>query len=650
MIWVMATLGVAMSLQLLRMPIWVVAVTLAPFAWRLCAELRGWRPPPAPLRFGAIGLALAALFLSYGNIFGRSAAVSLLTVMLSMKLLETYRIRDARVIVSFSLFLCATQYLFGQGILMPLYGAGVIAAAMIALAQLQRREAFAPCQETPPLGRTIYAELGFSFRILALALPAALALFLLFPRWSSPLWGVPESTLDARTGLSGSMSPGSIQQLFMDDSAAFRVDFHGRVPPQSELYWRGPVFWDFDGRQWEASFWSKNLEARARPSPPDASLRYTIQLEPNERHWLFALDYPAIVPHDARLTMDYLLYRKTSVTQLLRYEMASDPDFVDSPELSNLFRDAALELPRDLNPETRSLVERWRRDISDDRAFAERVLRHFNQEEFHYAFDAPLLGLHAVDDFLFETRRGYCEHYASAFAVMMRMAGIPSRVVTGYLGGWYHAFGDYLLVRQSDAHAWTEIWLDGAGWTRVDPTGAVSPLRVQKGSLEAVSGPRYLLDYDWVRRVRNGVDVMQRMWNDWVIDFGAAEQARLLSPLGIKSMSPPTLVISLLVVIAVLSALLLPVVLRIQGPIRRSPVQNAWARFLRRLRRAGVPSRPSMGALDVARIASARLPVDTDDIYRIAGLYNRLRYSPTKPDLRELKAAVNGFRPIRKAS
>jgi transglutaminase-like putative cysteine protease len=646
--WVMATLALALTIQLWRMPIWLLFVTLAPFGWRLWSEKKGLKPLPTVIRVVALGVALLMLVLSYGNVFGRTAAVSLLAVMLSLKLLETYYVRDARVVVSFSMFLCATQFLFAQGVLMPLYGAVVVTTALISMAHLHRRESFIESGKAPRLGRSVFSEVGFSFRILALALPAALALFILFPRWSNPLWGVPEASLDARSGLSDSMSPGSIQQLFMDDTAAFRVEFHGPVPPQQELYWRGPVLWEFDGREWESNFWSRNIEARERPSDSNADYRYTIQLEPNERRWLFALDYPTVVPGNSRLTMDFQILRRKSVTQLFRYDMASDSDFRDSPQISQVLRQTALQLPDGLNSRSRDLITQWRQATEDDRALAERVLRFFNEEEFHYMLDAPLLGLHTVDDFLFRTRAGYCEHYASAFTVLMRMAGIPARVVTGYQGGWFNEFGDYMLVRQSDAHAWSEIWLEGEGWIRVDPTAAVSPLRVQRGSLDALSDPRHMLDFEWLRRVKNGVDVLQRTWNDWVIDFGAAEQARLFAPLGIANLGPKGLVTVLLLVLGILGILLMPLIMKIQGPLRRSPLQATWLRFLRRLERSGVSSRPSMGALTVALEAGRKLPDDAAEINRITGLYNRYRYSPSPPVFKDFKLAVKSFRPGKK--
>ena len=645
MMWTLAVLGVSISLQLPRMPPWIAVITLIPFAWRVCAEWRDWPPLPGIVRIPALAIALLALFFSYGEIFGRTAAVSLLALMLCIKLLETYKIRDARVIVSFCLFLCVTQYLFDQGVLMPIYGALVVATSLIALSHLHRREAFRPRDEVPMLGKSIFSELKFSFRVLLLALPAAVALFLLFPRWTSPLWGVPESTLDAKTGLSDRMSPGTIQQLFMDDGAAFRVEFHGPVPSPAELYWRGPVFWDYDGREWTTSFWSRNIEARQQPEPNSGRFHYTVQLEPNERRWLFALDYPTRVPQGTRLTLDYQLYRDKAVTQLLRYDMSSDPTFRDSPTLSEVLKNSALDLPPDLNPRTRELVADWRRDLPSDEAFAQRILRHFREEPFHYTLNPPLLGYNTVDDFLFSTRQGYCEHYASAFTVMMRMAGVPARVVTGYQGGWYNEFGDYLLVKQSDAHAWSEIWLEGRGWTRVDPTAAVSPLRVQSGSFGAITEPRHVLDYAWFRSIRNGFDVVQRGWNDWVIDFGAAEQKRLFAPLGMPEMGPAALVGVLVVVFIAISLALLPVILRIQGPMARSPLQKAWQRFLRRLEKAGVEITPAMGASSIAETASRKLASQSGEIDHIARLYNLYRYSPTPPDLKEITATVSSFRP-----
>lgn len=649
MFWVIGTLALAMLPQVLSMPLAAAAMALLPLAWRITAEFRGWKPLPALARHTLTAAALAILFVSYGDLSGRRSAVSLLTLMLALKLIEGYRIRDARLVVSFSLFLCATQFLFAQGVLMPVYGVATVTLALVSLTRLQRSEAWAfDAGRAPVVRASLFSELGFGFKLLAVAVPVGLAFFLLFPRLATPLWGIPETTLDSRTGLSDSMSPGSIQQLFMDDSPAFRVVFTGPAPPADQLYWRGPVFWRLEGKTWKGSFYGSNVPARALPPAQGAPWSYTVQLEPNERRWLFALDYPTEVPAGARLTLDYQLIRRDPVIQLLQYSVVSNPSFRDSPELSEVLRTQALDIPDDSNPRTRQLVDSWRRETPGDPDFVQRVLEYFNRQPFHYSLNSPLLGQNSVDEFLFETRTGFCEHYASAFAVMTRMAGIPTRIVTGYLGGWYSSLGHYYLVRQSDAHAWAEVWLPGRGWTRVDPTAAVSPLRVERGSLGALSAPRHLLDYRWLRQARNTIDIIQQRWNDWVIEYDASQQAALLAPLGLEKLTPAMLVSILFVAIATFSAILFPVVLRMRGPGRGDPVQKDWRKFLKRLEAAGFAPRASSGPSELGAAAAVHLPQQAEPIRQIADLYSRCRYAPGPPPVPALREAIRAFRTSRK--
>jgi len=645
MMWVIAALAIAMIPQFPRMTLPVAVMSLVPVAWRIGAELRNWNPLPNLARYAVTAISLFTLFVSYGGLFGRRASVSLLAAMLALKLLECERIRDARLIVSFSFFLCATQFLFAQGILMLTYGLATMVTGLVALAQLQRKEAFESAEEPPSLKISMFADLAFSLRLLLLAAPVAIAFFLFFPRWASPLWGVPESTLDAKTGLSDSMSPGSIQQLFLDDSPAFRVTFNDALPEPSDLYWRGPVFWQYQGNTWSSNFYGRNLTPEAMPDDAGARWRYTVQLEPNERNWLFALDYPTVAPPDTRISMDFQLRRRQPVIQLFQYRMSSNPNFVDTPVLKETLRALLLELPEGLNPRTREMMTQWRIETPDDWALIQRVLIYFNEQEFNYSLDAPLLGRNAVDDFLFTTRTGYCEHYASAFAVMMRMAGIPSRVVTGYLGGWYSELGDYMLVRQSDAHAWNEVWLRSAGWVRIDPTAAVSPMRVLGGSREALSNPRHFLDFKWVRSVRNGFDLLEQRWNEWVIEFGSKSQSRLFSAFGLDYLSPTGLVFVLFVLLGALSLFLMPFILRTIGPGRKDPVTQAWQKFLRRLKRAGFQHRASDGAMELASAAGNHLPAMAREIHHVAGLYNRYRYSQQRPKVAEIQLAVKNFHP-----
>ncbi|KAA9132037.1 DUF3488 domain-containing protein [Marinihelvus fidelis] len=642
--WVIACLLVALLPQLASMPVHLAALTLVAPAWRTLAEWRHWKPLHPLVRLAATIIAMVVLFSTYGNPLGRRTAVSLLALMLSLKLLETFKVRDARLVASLALFLAATQFLFSQGLVMVVYAAAVMAAALVTFALLARAQAFFGTGQPAPAGPGMATEVRYSLRLMVIALPAALALFMFFPRWSSPLWGVPEESLDARTGLSGEMTPGSIQNLFMDDTPAFRVEFTSPVPPQQALYWRGPVFWNFDGRSWEGSYYGRNIAAREKPTVGNAESHYTVLMEPTEQHWMFALDYPAVTPPDSRVTLDFQLLSRKPITRLRQYEMMSDSDFIDSPELSATLRDQALRLPDGFNPRTRELMAEWKAEAATDAELVRRALAHFNAEPFRYTLNPALLTRHSVDEFLFDTREGFCEHYASAFTVMMRMLGIPARVVTGYQGGWYNEFGDYVLVRQSDAHAWSEVWLPGTGWTRVDPTAAVAPSRVEQGAMDALEGRRHALDFAWVRELRNGVDWLGRNWNDWVIAFDAARQSRLLSAFGIEQLGPRALVALLTLGLLLASAFIVPWLLRRSTGRRRDPLGRAWARFLRRLDKVGVEIRPSMGPREVGAAAAATLPDQAGEIDAITGQYRRLRYAADGGRLDAFTAGVRGFR------
>jgi len=647
-LWVIMTLVVSMLPQLSSIPFHLVAITLLPMIWRLLAEFRNWKPMPMVLRILATAVAVAVLVSTYGGLMGRRAAVSMLVLMLSLKLLETFRIRDARIVVSLSLFLCGTQFLFSQGVPMIVYIIACLLSSLVALIYLQRCEAYGTLSEIPETDRNLLNELGFGAAMLALALPVGLALFLLFPRWGSPLWGIPEDALDARSGLSDSMTPGSIQGLFMDDSPAFRAQFETGMPGNSDLYWRGPVFWNFDGSSWEVSYLSRNLLAETRPDPENAPFRYVVQMEPTEQKWLFALDYPALIPGKAKLTMDYQLITSRPVTQLRDYVMASDPGFRDSPVLKQTLLRAALELPVGFNPRTAEMMAGWRIEASGDSEIIQRALQYFNQQQFHYTLNPPLLSRHTVDEFLFDTQEGFCEHYASAFTVMMRMAGIPARVVTGYQGGYYNNIGSYVLVRQSDAHAWSEVWIRGSGWTRIDPTASVAPERVEQGAVESLDQRRYMLDFQWLRNARNTFDLFQRGWNNWVVTFGSGRQSRLFSIFGWELVGPARLVITMIAIILIFGAIiymLTPLLLKFRSSRNQDPFQRLWKKFTKKLGKAGFVSRPSMAAMELAASANGQLNYNGDAIFKIAELYTLCRYSRDSGSQAELTDLIKCFQP-----
>jgi len=647
-LWVITTLVISMLPQLISMPFHLVPITLLPIVWRLLAEFRKWKPMPIVLRILATAVAVAALVITYGGLMGRRAAVSMLVLMLSLKLLETFRIRDARVVTSLSLFLCGTQFLFSQGVPMIIYIIACLLSSLIAFMYLQRCEAFEILDKVPETDRNMLTELGFGAGLMALALPVGLTLFLFFPRWSSPLWGLPEDALDSRSGLSDSMTPGSIQSLFMDDSPAFRAKFEGGMPSNSDLYWRGPVFWDFDGRSWKVSYLSQNLLAENKPDPEKARFRYVVQMEPTEQKWLFALDYPALIPANTKLTIDYQLLASRPVTKLREYVMASDPGFQDSPVLKQTFLRAALELPQGFNPRTAEMMSAWRKEASSDTEIIQRALRYFNQQQFHYTLNPPLLSRHTVDEFLFDTQEGFCEHYASAFTVMMRMAGIPARVVTGYQGGYYSDIGSYVLVRQSDAHAWSEVWVRGSGWTRLDPTAAVAPERVEQGAVESLDQRRYMFDFEWLRNARNTFDLFQRGWNNWVVAFSSDRQSRLFSGLGWDFLSPARLVITMITIILIAGAvvfLLAPLLLKFRSSQKSDPLLRLWKKFIRKLNKAGFVSQPSMTATELAANANGQFKYKGDVIFRIAELYTLCRYSRGSGNQAELAELINRFKP-----
>ncbi|MBY6203334.1 transglutaminase TgpA family protein [Halomonas denitrificans] len=636
-VFVLAAFLVAAGPHLLAIPAWLGVFVLAGVAWRGAAEFRGWRPPGRLVRIGVTFLGLGLVIAAYGTLWGRRAATALLCVMLASKLLEMYRLRDGRMVAALSFFLVATQFLFSQRLELVVWLLAACWLATIALLRIQRDED-APRAGTGSATAPVRSTIRGAAAMMLLALPFALVLFVLFPRLASPLWGLPEEALDGRTGLSDEMSVGEIASLFEDDSPAFRVTFQGEPPPRSELYWRGPVLWRFDGRTWTRVFYVNQAPERVPDVGPGA-LRYTVQIEPTERRWLFALDHPARWPDRTRVSMAFELLRDEPLTALTPYDVISQPDFVDTPTLLPLYRNLALDLPEDSNPRTRRYARELReRFPDDDAALIGEVLRWFNEGPFYYSLDTAPLGRHGADEFLFDLRTGYCEYYASAFAVLMRHAGIPTRVVTGYQGGYWQAADEYLLVRNSDAHAWNEVWLEGRGWTRVDPTSAVSPTRILDGARSALPGAGGWLSADWAFQLRNQYDRLQHLWNRWVLGFDADRQESMLRRLGLQTLGLAGQ--AALMVAAIL--LLAPLAWWLRGLLagaRRTPdpLVRAWRRVEQRLGRAG-PSRRAHETVREWMPRAAATLQNRDELLALADRYQRLRYGPDPAD-----AAIRTF-------
>ena len=631
-------LTLALAPHVLHLPLWISGLYAAGLAWHALHLGTGLSLPGRwPLAAIAAGAAILIL-VSHGGFTGRDAGVALLSVMTALKLLEARRRRDYLLLALLGHFLILTQFLFDQGVIITLYSLGVFWLLTASLIQL-----------SSPHPAGFGRRLRLAGRMVGLALVPAVVLFAVFPRPPAGLWGVQHPAGQATTGLSDRMSPGDISDLSQSGAIAFRADFQGDIPPRDDLDWRGPVLWHFDGRTWHP---------RERPmecAVPHGSgfgepVRYDIILEPHGRPWLFALDIPARVPEGARLTRDLQLLHHADIEFRHRYRAASYTDYQLNVELSARDRTDGLRLPQDGDPRLRQLGRQWARDSQDAREVIDRALRFFAEQGFRYTLSPGRLPeTNPMDHFLFQSRAGFCEHYAGAFTLLMRAAGIPARVVTGYQGGERNPNGGHLIVRQADAHAWTEVWLPASGWTRVDPTTAVSPQRLQSGLAASVTDPETLpapvrLDRGWLHDAQLAWDGANHRWNRWVLGYSSRDQNRLLDWLRLPQLPPWGLaLLSLVVGLAVLGIFLrLAPRPRIQSA--DSEVERWYRRYCRQLARQGLLRQPAEGPWAFAERVSKELPEAGARARRIADLYVRLRYAPNPPadGLRRLRELVRG--------
>lgn len=620
--WLLLALGAIIAPHLLHVPFWIGLGAALTAGWALLASRNNWRPPGRLLRFALVLAAATAVHLHFGTVLGRDAGVALVVLLAALKLLELHDRRDVMLLGFLGYFLVVTNFLYSQSVPMALY----MAAAVLLLTS-----ALVAASDPQPRLRPL-ARLRTAGVLLAQALPVMVMLFVLFPRIPGPLWQLPKDAHGAVTGLGDTMSPGTINRLIRSSQVAFRVEFEGAAPERRQLYWRGPVLWHYDGRTWRRP----PAPLPEGSGPPGRQVEQEITLEPHNQRWLFALDVPQTAPEGAGLTPDGQLLARAPVTERVRYRVRSALVGDALQRLPAAARHAALQLPLGLNPRTRALAAELRAAASDDRALIRAALGLFRDRPFVYTLEPPGLGLHAMDEFLFETRRGFCEHYASAFVYLMRAAGVPARVVTGYQGAEYNPIGDYWIVRQSDAHAWAEVWLPGAGWRRVDPTAAVSPERIEtglEGALADELDARALSrsPAPWLRQVARLWDSLNNDWNQWVLGYGTGRQLRLLQHFGLKDVSWQKLaVLSLAAVTGVLAVLGLGTLLRHRSP-RPDPVVRCYQLFCSKLGRTGMPRRPGEGPLAFARRVARERPDLAASAGRIAHLYAALRYGPRPP-------------------
>ena len=642
--WTLASLVLAVALHVNHLPVWALGAFAVLVTWRALIGLRRSRLPPRLLRTVSVILILAAVLVSFRTINGVDAGTAMLALMAGLKLLETRTTRDHRVLLLIAYFLVLASFLYDQQFWkLPLAAFVVWFITATLLKVADEPAALAP--------RT---ALRLSARVLLQATPLMLILFLLFPRVPGPFWSLPNAER-AVTGLSEEMNPGEISELSLTSDVAFRVRFDGRPPPPAARYWRGPVLHDFDGDTWRRTRGVFHPMSPVELSGP--AYDYTLMLEPNERSWVFALDLPEEWPSPEFFqTYDYQLRSVAPIDEPVTVRLRSRSRYVAGTHLSLTLLRRDTRLPPDRNARSLELARQMRAAAANEAAYIHDVLSMFREQEFVYTLTPPKLDYDSVDDFLFNTRSGFCGHYASAFTTLMRAAGVPARVVTGYQGGELNRLAGYYIVRQSDAHAWSEVWLEDRGWTRVDPTAAVAPERIERGRTDAVGAneavaDRLLRQYAWLRDLRFAWDAANTLWRERVIEFNARSQERLLEWLGISD--PDWRALGLLLAAGI--ALALGVLgLQLARELRfhaADSVQQNYQRFCRRMERHGLMRPAHEGPLDfAARIGRARpdLALDSDAITR---LYLDLRYGKTASALAlaELVRRVRAFKPVRPA-
>lgn len=624
-------------------PLWVSLCCAALLAWQ---AVRAWRRhAPGGWAFRILILLLAAAIaggvrLQFGYFFGKDPGIAMLAALLCLKLLEGRSARDLRVAVLLALFLQLGLFFNNQEL--PV-------AALTLLGVLLATGTMFLIEEPSAVPTRALRSSGV---LMLQAIPFLLVLFVLFPRIPQ-LWGLPADAQSARTGLSEEMAPGSIGELSLSDEIALRAQFDGEPPPPSQRYWRGPVLTEFDGLTWRAA---RTQFAPELPYQPQGRrYDYVATLEAHDRRWLLALDLPGAVERpNTRFTTDLQLRSDTVLRERTRLQLSAYPETPYGLAEDSATLRQALRIPEESSPRTRAMVAQLIANTSSDQQTLDLVTSFLMQSRLTYTLSPPVLGDQPVDEFLFDTRLGFCEHFSSAFVFMMRAAGVPARVVTGYLGGTINSFDGSMVVRQSDAHAWAEVWLDGRGWVRVDPTALAAPSRVEGGLSSALPAgdPRPLLMRDgraveWLRNMRDRWDALSNSWNRNVLAFDQEFQLELMARLGLKNADTRTLAL------VVLGAVLMLMGTLLAWAMLRRPSGDAldrqWRVFCAKLAQRGVARLPSEGPIDYAERAAQALPASAAAARDIAQRYARLRYGACGPDTpartRELTQRIREFSP-----
>lgn len=637
LLWIIATLILVVLPHFSHIVIWIPPLFFLLLLWRYQIARHQKSLPSRWILLMIALVVIVSIAISYGGRsgIGRNAYLGLLVILCALKLLETSTLRDALLVCFLSYFLIITNFLYSQSIPTALYMGVVMLMATGTLISLNENSL------------STRQRLRLSGILLFQAVPVMLVLFILFPRVAGPFWKLPIDAHVSVSGLGDTMSPGAFSDLSLSDEIAFRVKFEGALPPENQRYWRGIVLWHTDGHEWKRV---KSLEKHEvkdlKFQTTGDAVDYTVTLEAHNRHWLFALDLPLKAPHKAYINRDYQILSKSPIVDRMRYSLRSYTDYhakLFTPQHKYL----ALQLPKDKHLRARALAQQWQQENPQPQAIVQRALQYFNQEPFTYTRTPRLLLDDPIDDFLFKTREGFCEHYAAAFTILMRSANIPARVVTGYLGGTVNPIDHYLIVRQREAHAWSEVWFADRGWVRIDPTAAIAAERIEKEST-TLFGFKTQQDSHIIsvwQHIRNTWDAVNNGWNQWVLGYGPEQQKKLLERLGLEGIDWRGMT---LLLVSLISSLLLGyaawMFLRPQWK-HTDPAQKIYRHWCKKMARCGLQRHPSEGPITFAQRISVTRPDLAESVEHIISLYLQTRYHSQFNRLSQLQFAVRHFHP-----
>ena len=630
--WLFASALVTIAPHVLHQAYWLSALAGLLMFWAIRLWWKDERLPGRWVLFLLVIVGCSGILIEFRSLFGRDAGVAMLVVFMAMKLLELKSQRDAVVVVVLGYFLLLTHYFYSQSIptgLWLLFALWLVTATLIRL-------------HGGPASTT-RASLRYAASLCLQAIPFMLVLYLLFPRISGPLWGLPSDAHAGMTGLSDTMSPGSISRLAQSADIAFRARFSTTPPAKQKLYWRGPVMEQFDGTTWRLH---DNRGTSPQLETLSAPFRYVMTLEPHNQRWILALDAPVQLPEGLNASNVLAVTQRLPVTERRRYELAASLDYRFNVDEDPRALSRNLALPPGVNPQARALAERWRNSDHRPSAIIGQAQALF-AAEFTYTLQPPLLGQNGIDEFLFKTRRGFCEHYAGAFVFLMRAAGIPARVVSGYQGGEFNPLDGYLVIRQSDAHAWAEVWLEGQGWVRVDPTASVSPTRIETGIADALPFGEPLPALvqwraDWLRTLRYRWEAVNNAWNQHILGYDPQRQRELLSRLGLPETDWRSLATVLGIACSLLVAAMTAWTLYQRPAI--DPARRLWLTALSQLARRQVDCAPWETPMTVAQRVREQRPELAETFQNVVDAYLQARYGKSNNNLNALREAVARLR------